>query len=81
MWSWEIEFKVDCVWTHLPAEAGANAEDDEEQSQRYQISRPKVAIVFESIDQEHQDRAGDEFGEKLPGFGHELGRVCAEDTG
>lgn len=70
-----------CASTHLPAEAGADAEDDEEQSQWYQISRAKVPVVFESIDQEHQDRAGDEFGEELSGFGHELGRVCAEDTG
>jgi hypothetical protein len=52
-------------------QASTNSKDDKEQSQRNKISGSKIPVVFERVDQEHQDRAGDEFGEELASLGHE----------
>ena len=42
---------------------------------------PDVKIVLERHDAEHEDAAGDEFGDKLLSLGKEGCWVCAEDAG
>jgi len=76
----KVSCKVDGV-AGLPAEAGSNAENDEEQTERGQRTGADVAVVFQSVDEEHQERAGDEFREEHARPRHELGWVGAEDTG
>ena len=79
--SWpEVARQVDGV-AGLPAEAGADAEDDEEETQGREGPGADVAVVLEGVDAEHEQRAGDEFGEELARLGHEGGGVGAEDAG
>lgn len=63
-----------------PAEASTNAENDEEEAQRSERTSSNVSIVLDSVDQEHQEGTGDEFGEELTGLGHEVCRICAENA-
>lgn len=64
----------------LPSETSTNAKDDEEEAERRQRTSSDVSIVLQSVDQEHEQGAGDELGEEHAGSGHESRRVCAEDT-
>ena len=75
----EIAGEVDGV-AGLPAETGADAEDDEEERQRRQVAGAEVAVVLERVDAEHQDGRRDELAEEHARLGHEGGRVGAEDA-
>ncbi len=78
-WS-EVTSKIDRI-AGLPAPASTNAEDDEEQSEWCQWPGAQIRVVLESVDEEHQQRASDEFTEKLAGIRHVGLRVRAEDAG
>lgn len=74
----KVTRQVDGV-TCFPAEACADSEDDEEETEWGQVASAHVLVVEQDIDQEHQDGAGDELGEELSRLGHERGRICAEN--
>lgn len=65
----------------FPTEAGTNPKNDEEQAERREVSRTDIAVIFQGVDQEHQQHTPNEFAEEHAGGGHELGWVGAEDTG
>ncbi len=73
----EISGKIDGI-ACLPSKASTNAKDDKEQSQRCQVPGSKVTVILQTVDTEHEDRRGDEFGEELAGLGHEGLRISAE---
>ena len=62
-WS-KITGKVDSI-TGFPTEACTNSKDDKEQAKRCKRASTDVSVVFQSVDQEHKECAGNEFGEKL----------------
>lgn len=79
--SWtKVTGQVDGI-SGFPAEAGTDTENDEEETQRCQWARTDVALILQGVDHEHEQRAGDEFGEELTRLGHEGLWVCAEDSG
>lgn len=65
----------------FPTEASTNTEDDEEKTQRCQWSSSDVTLIFQSVNQEHEQTTGDQFREKLSRLGHEWLWVGAEDSG
>lgn len=79
--SWaKVTSEVDGI-SCLPPEASTNSEDDEEEAERGKWTSADVSFVFECVDHEHEEGAGDKFREELTGLGHELGGVGAEDAG
>lgn len=64
----------------LPSKAGSDTKEDEEEPEGCEGARAEVPIVLEDVDEEHEDGAGDEFGEELTRPRHEGGRVRAEDA-
>lgn len=70
--------------TSLPAEAATNAEHEEEECEREPVAAALgdtvVGVVLESEDDEHQNCAGDEFGEELVSATDEGLGVGCEDT-
>lgn len=75
----EITSKVDGI-TSFPAEASANAEDEEEEAKRHQVSSSNVVRVGQGENAEHEDAAGNELGEKHARPSHERGRIRAKDA-
>lgn len=75
----KVTSKVDGI-TSLPTEAGTNTKDEEEEAERHQVSSSNVVRVGQGEDAEHEDAAGNEFGEEHACPGHESGRVCAKDA-
>ena len=58
--SWaEVSSKVDSI-ASFPAEACSNTENDEEQSKGCERTSSKISIIFQGIDEEHQECGGDE---------------------
>lgn len=76
----KVTSEVDGV-SRLPAPAGADAEDEEEEGQRHEGPRGAVRRVGEGEDDQLEQARADELGEEHAGARHELGRVCAEDAG
>lgn len=75
----KIPSEVDSI-ARLPAKAGANTKDNEEEPQWCKWSSAEISVVLEGVDEEHQQRAGNEFGEELASLGHERCRIGAEDA-
>lgn len=79
--SWtKVTSQIDRI-SSFPTETRTDSKDDEKESEWCKIASAKVAIVLEGVDQEHQEGAGDEFGEELARLCHERRRICAEDAG
>jgi len=66
----KVSGEVDGI-ASLPAKACADTEDDEEESERGQVTGAEVSVVLEGVDAEHQDCAGDELGEEHSSTSHE----------
>lgn len=75
----KIPSQVDGI-ASLPAEASANPEDHEEQTEWCEVAGTEISVVLEGVDQEHQKPTGDELGEELSRLGHERCGVGAEDA-
>lgn len=75
----KVTSQVDGV-AGLPAEARANAEDQEEQTQWKERSGANVAVVDQGENHKLQDGAGDELGKEHSCARHEGGGIRAEDT-
>ena len=65
----------------LEPETRSQPKNQKEQHQREQLPGPKVRIVLQREDHEHEQRAGDEFGEKHARARQEGLGVRAEDAG
>lgn len=75
----KVTSKVDGI-TSLPAEASANAKDEEEEAKRHQVSSSNVVGIGQGEDAEHEDAAGDELGEKHARPSHECSGIRAKDA-
>lgn len=75
----KVSSEVDRV-SSFPAEASADAKDDEEEAERRKVACTDISIILQGVDQEHQKGASDKLGEELTGFCHELCWIGAENT-
>lgn len=75
----KVTSKVDGI-TSLPAEASANAKDEEEEAKRHQVSGSNVVGIGQGEDDEHEDAAGDELGEEHARPSHERSWIRAKDA-
>ncbi len=62
----------------FPAERGADSKDQEKQSQRHHIARPKIRIILQRENDENKDRARHDFGKDLSRLGQEGLRISAK---
>ena len=75
----KVAGRVDCV-SGLPAEAGADAVDDEEEAQRHEVARTDIPRVEQGVDEEHEERTSDELVEELARLCQVRRRVGGEDA-
>ena len=77
----KVTSQIDRV-SSFPTKACANAEEEEEKTQREPIPPTSactiVAVILESEDAQHQYRACDELREELTSLGQKRLWVCAE---
>lgn len=79
--SWtEITSKIDSI-SGFPTEACTNTKDNEEETKWCEGTSTDIAIIFQCVDQEHQQARCNELREELTCLCHEGCWVCAEDAG